>query len=341
MSDRSGHLDLCLQSHAVGWAMEGGAPAVVHLFINDVKIASTGKNRFLRNDLTPFGLPAEAGFIFHFPEPVGPNDVVAVRFDDGSDLINSPSHQHGARLKQMLLGIAGGPGLEFGPLDRPLLAKSQHEVFYVDHLPTEDLRLKYGHVEDPFLVDPKRIVDVDFVWQRGSLANAVSNRKFSWAIAGGVIEHIADPIGWLADIASVLKVAGRINLAIPEKTMTFDVSRALTTPAQMLDAYSRELRQPDFRQVFDHIAFVQHPGEGVIGEARRADRVREAYGVAQEGVRRGLYLDVHCHVWTSDSWQECWRVIEMLGLLPLRSVEVFPARADSAEFIVSLERIEG
>ncbi|MFO1104437.1 MAG: methyltransferase domain-containing protein [Methylocystis sp.] len=334
---RHGFLDVCLQSHVAGWAMEDGGPAVLDIFINDERIAQIDCN-YPRPELAQFNILPSAGFFFHFPSPLSPTDVASVRFRSGEHIENSPSRQHVRHLDQMLHGVAGGRGLEFGALDRPMLSRERFDVFFVDHASREDLVKKYQAAHDVSLVNPERIVHVDFVWPGGALDAVVGGQRFSFALASGVIEHIGDPIGWLTQIASVLEPGGRLNLAIPEPTMTFDHRRRLTSPAEMLDDHLRGLQRPNFRQIFDHVTGVAPLGAPAPDRETRLDNIRRAYGIGQAAERDGQYLDMHCHVWTPQSWLECWETIEALNLAPLRIDHMFEPLPETAMFVVSLVR---
>jgi SAM-dependent methyltransferase len=329
-----GSLDYTSQSHCEGWAVVDGAPAVLSVFVNDVHVADVSCSRD-RPDLIAHGLPSGAGFFYAFPRPLRIEDQLDVRFRDAGSLPNSPSVQHRERLERLLIGIdRGARGLELGPLNRPILSKSDYDVRYVDHASTEDLRQKYGGGTDAS-VDIAGFETVDVVWSGGSLA-AVAGRGYSYCLASHVIEHVPDPIGWLDEICAVLRPGGRINLAVPEQTRTFDYRRALTTPAAMLEAHHRKLQKPSFGQIFDHIAGVA-PLAGPVPDP--VPRVIEAYRVAQQAEARGDYMDVHCHVWTHDSFIQCWSAIDALGLLPLRIDRSDSASGAWNEFTASFVRL--
>lgn len=332
-----GFLDVCLQSHIAGWATENGGPATLEIFVNDEMIAKI-KCALRRPELVQFNIPADAGFIFHFPSPLHSNDEVSVRFGNGKHLENSPTRQHRRHLEQMLHGIAGRAGLEFGALDRPTVSRDHHDVSFVDHADHDQLVAKYSHANDPGLVDPSHIVHVDYVWASGALDKVVGGRRFAWALASGVIEHVADPIGWLAEIASVIEPGGRINLAIPEQSLTFDHGRRATTLAELLEDHRRRLQKPSFRQIFDHIVGVSPVGAPIESLSSRPDGIKQAYAVAEAAERDGLYVDVHAHVWTHDSWRETWGAIESLELAPLRLDRMFEPLPETAMFVISLVR---
>ena len=97
-------------------------------------------------------------------------------------------------------------GLEIGPLDRPLIEKSSlhsgGEVFYLDHLSTEDLKNKY-HSDSTVSVDA--IVDVDYVCSDGNFEKVLKQKQFDYVVASHVIEHVPNPIYWLKGLFGILR----------------------------------------------------------------------------------------------------------------------------------------
>ena len=79
---------------------------------------------------------------------------------------------------------------------------------------------------------------VDFIWDDGKpLREAIpANLVFDYVIASHVIEHAPDMIGWLRQVAGVLRTGGILSLAVPDKRFTFDEGRELTTLDQLLTA---------------------------------------------------------------------------------------------------------
>jgi len=141
-------------------------------------------------------------------------------------------------------------GLEIGPLDKPIVKPTEGDIAYLDHLSTEDLRIKYK--DDPN-VNCADIVEVTYVWGERTLAEAVGKTSvFDYVIASHVIEHVPDLIGWLQEVTEVLKPGGVLSLAIPDKRYCFDYLRNLSTAGDAIDAYLAHRRRPSVRHVFDH-----------------------------------------------------------------------------------------
>src|SRR5258706_9842625 len=112
--------------------------------------------------------------------------------------------------------VSSTVGLEVGPLDHPIVAKSEGSVFYVDHASRQDLVAKYAN--DPNVADLAKIVGVDFIWGASSLRQTIPpHLSFDYVIASHVIEHVPDVIGWLREVSDVLKPEGMLCLAIPDR----------------------------------------------------------------------------------------------------------------------------
>jgi hypothetical protein len=93
----------------------------------------------------------------------------------------------------------------------------------------------------------------------------------------------------------------------------------------MLEDYRHGLNKPSFRQVFDQII-------GTTPNPSR-EKIRTIYGDASRA--ESEYMDVHCHVWTYESFLDCWRIIDALGIVPLKPLETWEPFTGANEFIVS------
>ena len=334
-----GHVDSCQQWHVAGWAADSkGNPAHVIIHVNG-RVVTSAAERVPRPDLAAHGISEQGGFSFVFEQPLDVTERVEVLLPDGSHLTGSPCTSHQARLRELLDEIRPEMrGLEVGPLDRPILSKAKYSVSYVDHATREELIAKYKASATPETLASERIAPVDIVWAPGrTLADCVPpGVKYDYCLASHVVEHIADPIGWLQQIALVLKDGGIVSLAVPDKERTFDHLRAVTRPADLIDAYVRQITRPSPRQVFDHITSVSEIGL----EARPASPalIREAFAHALGVHHSERYLDVHCHVFTQASFFEVFEIVAHTGILPFKLRRFYPTRTGANEFIVSLQK---
>src|SRR5262249_56712490 len=93
------------------------------------------------------------------------------------------------------LGDLTGTGLEIGALHHPIIDRSVTDasVLYVDHADTAAVHAKYA--DD---AEVGEIVDVDVVWNAGTLASALGDRdRVDWVIASHVLEHVPNLVAWL------------------------------------------------------------------------------------------------------------------------------------------------
>jgi SAM-dependent methyltransferase len=155
-----------------------------------------------------------------------------------------------SRVEKLLggLDIAHTSGLEIGALAAPLLRAPHANIRFVDHANQATLRAKYA--DDPS-VPADQIVPVDAIWGENTLADCFPGEIFDYVIASHVIEHVPDVIGWLAEIAAVLRPDGRLILAIPDRRYSYDVLRRETSLSDLIDAHFRGARRPTPGQVFD------------------------------------------------------------------------------------------
>jgi hypothetical protein len=216
-------------------------------------------------------------------------------------------------------------------------------VLYIDHADTLALRSKYS---DYAGVDDIR--DVDFVWGgTGSIQAALGDQgPFDYVIASHVIEHVPNLIEWLNELASVLKVGGRIHLMIPDKRFCFDVNRAETRIWDLVDPYLRQADKPTPRQVFEfHSNFLNVDTIGLWEGRVNYDGVnRDDIGdidqwcldLCKQQLETGDYLDVHCWSFTPSSFADAIYRLVRLDLLRLRLDELIPTPRHALEFYVTL-----
>lgn len=329
-----GCIDQCQQVLIAGWAVTDGAPGVVDIYVNEAHIGyaeATAKRPDVAIAIE--GAPELCGFTFRLPRALRASDRVDVYLRTASSgrQIRLTGGQHEERTARLTCGVMKSHrGLEVGALDKPLLDRQHYHVSFVDHASREDLIEKYRRSGSPETFNPATVEEVDIVWPPGQrLADIIAPDRFDYICACQVIEHIADPIGWLNDLAECLVPGGRINLSIPDKRYTFDHCRSLSTVSDVVDAHRRKLLLPSFRQVFDHILHVAMPGS-----VPDFLNLANAYEVAKLA-EAGTYVDVHCHVWTKDSFVDCWHIIKRLGLSPLKMDQAWDPIVGANEFIVS------
>lgn len=247
-----------------------------------------------------------------------------------------------------LTELEHGPGLEIAPLHSPIALKSEYDVSYVDIVPTEELLEHYGHDD---AVPDDAIVEVDFPLTgpdgviRPLSEVARSKSPFAWVIASHVIEHVPDLVGWLDDIATLLRDDGALVLAIPDMRFSFDAARPQTTVGQMLEAHERGDVVPSVRAVYDHFrsAVTLTLGEAWEAGVRPADAVRihelDNVMVQVEMARRGEYVDSHVWTFRPSTFIDQVNELGRLGLCELVVETVRNTRPGQLEFYAVLRRL--
>lgn len=232
-----------------------------------------------------------------------------------------------------------GPGLEVGPLDRPVAPKRDgYQVEILDHASTEGLRAKYAKTPS---VDVSRIEEVDHVSDGRPMLEVIGQGgKYDWIVASHVIEHTPDMLGFLLDCQTLLRPGGRLVLAIPNKRFCFDALRPLTSMGQILQAHLEKRSRHIPGTLYDYISesSVRDGAagwpEGHPGLLVRDNSDAAAWAAFQASVRSGDYIDAHAWVFVPASFRLLIETAHGLGLLKLREAEYHPTVG--CEFFVSL-----
>lgn len=243
----------------------------------------------------------------------------------------------------------GRTGVEIGPLAHPLILKSDGEmggeVLYADHMPTDGLRHHYRQhpTLGPSGIDG--IVPVDIVLGEGGLPEALGERgPVDYIVASHVVEHIPDPLGWLAEAATTLREGGVFCLIVPDKRFTFDHFRTPTSVGALLAARLAGLRKPPLSIVYEHFARACAIDRRAVWQGRPVAMrpltggPAAAFEAVERIARDGSYTDVHCSVFTPFSFAVALEEVLSLGLLPFECATLEPTREREDEFFVLLRK---
>ncbi len=242
------------------------------------------------------------------------------------------------------IDVAHGRGLEIGPLASPVVPRKLGEIYYVDHLATDDLIAKYTGDPD---VDERKIVSTDFVWGSNTLAEAAgASAPFDYVVASHVLEHVPDLIGWLDEVAAVLRPGGRLSLALPDRRYTFDVRRRDSDISEVVEAHLLHLRRPAVRAIFDHFYryVAVDPGaiwDGLPGHDNPPLDTETAVAFATKAATTDAYLDTHCWVFSDATFVALIASLMQMDLVTLSFVAFRPTRPGDFEFFVTFERADG
>lgn len=240
-------------------------------------------------------------------------------------------------------------GLEIGPLNKPRFSKAEYRVRYVDHAHRDDLVATYAQTAD-MADELVNIVDIDYAWDGTQPLSSVvgDDAPFDFIFASHVVEHVPNLVGWLRELATVLAGDGRLYLAIPDKRLTFDVNRAVTGMAEVMDAYLTARTSPNYRQIWDFHSnmLIVDPGAMWAGTVNYDGQLRTdvepdawALSLCERSDVAGEYVDSHCWVFTPTSFLRLYQRLVNLDLIDYRIAEFEPSQPGTIEFRVVLERL--
>jgi SAM-dependent methyltransferase len=232
--------------------------------------------------------------------------------------------------------------IEVGPSFNPLAPKRDGwNTFVIDHASREDLIAKYSaHTA----VDTAQIEEVDFVWQGGSLADAVpadQHGTFDAFIASHVIEHTTDVVTFLKAAETLIRPDGIIILAVPDKRKCFDFYRHPSTTGDALAAFLEKRTRHDTRTHFEYVMRTVHKGgaPGWHGNDTREGVIACSFDQANQQLElaaRPEYIDAHNWVFVPSSFRLMLMELAAMGYLDLRVEEI--AEAEATEFYAWLRK---
>lgn len=240
------------------------------------------------------------------------------------------------------LDLQSMTGIEIGALANPIVAKSAGNIIYIDHADTAAIIAKYKG--DPN-VDISKIVNVDGVWGSNSLLQA-AGRKVDYVVSSHVIEHVPNLIAWFEEIDEALNETGEVRLAIPDRRYTFDYYRQATKVSEVVSAYFLGARVPQVQQIVDHSLHFTNGIEainawnGELSPERQltAEDLARASKAARLAIETGDYHDVHCWVFTPESFTHLMLQLAMLGLIKFTCERLRPTQENDLEFFVTMKK---
>lgn len=214
-----------------------------------------------------------------------------------------------------------GAGIEIGALQNPVHARHL-KVRYVDRLPIEALLEQYPELRGQRIVAPDILDDAEDL-------KAVSPDSQDFVIANHVIEHMANPIKAMLSWSRVLRVGGRLFLAVPDKRFTFDRERPYTDLDHLFEDYEHPSRERDY-------AHFQEFAREVSCRTFHARPVEQSDEYAR--ILWDQNYSIHYHVWDHDRFRMLLSAMgERLDAWNMRIVDEMPTAHD--EFIVVLEKL--
>ena len=194
--------------------------------------------------------------------------------DPSAALTDGDSHEHRKHLARQFIR---GRGLEVGALHQPLWVPPGVIVTYVDRMQVDDLRKHYPELAD------RPLVRVDVV-DDGETLRMFAPASQDFIIANHFLEHTQDPIRVIQRHLELLKPGGILYMAAPDKRLTFDRKRPVTT----LEHLYKDFEQGPRWSYRDHLCEYAELVDGCKGNERES-RVRRLEAIG---------YSIHFHVWT-------------------------------------------
>ena len=159
------------------------------------------------------------------------------------------------RAQRLLGGIPRDAAiLEVGASYAPLAPKAAGwRTTIVDHDTAAELRGKYAGSH----ADLSVIEEVDIVWHGGPLHEAFdagAHGTYDALIISHVLEHLPDPVSFLASADVLLAPGGVIVVAVPDKRFCFDVYRWPSTAGMMMQAHLEKRTRHLPGTIFDEVS---------------------------------------------------------------------------------------
>lgn len=239
-----------------------------------------------------------------------------------------------------------GKGIEYGALSRPLITREMSPgVKYVDFASRETLVKNY--VNDPNVIT-ENIVETDIVTDGNPIDGFVDAASLDYVVASHVFEHLPDPIRWLQSNLKLLKVGGRIGLALPDRRYCFDIAKPKSSLSDMVCAYVESRTKPSFAQVVQHIFDTRKvvagdawAGQTTASNAPLIRSPREALNGVTALYKRTDYIDAHCWKFSDQEFFDLIGEVKALFALPMDVVAFWPTQVGQLEFFVSVEKTAG
>ncbi|MFN8026215.1 MAG: class I SAM-dependent methyltransferase [Acidimicrobiia bacterium] len=219
-----------------------------------------------------------------------------------------------------------GRGLEFGALHSPLQVGPDCEMTYADHFLNEELYEVFPEIEEHVrdqMVDVELKVDLN----TSDLTELVA-RDFDFFVANGVMEHLANPTQFLANVARVMRPGATLYVAVPDRNYAFDSRREITPFEHHWRDYECGVTEVEDDHIVDYL----------VGVGKEIPDDPEARAELIEEFRRHT---VHAHVWDEESFAAFLRTADERVPLGLDLVAFAGPREAEGNIIAVLRKRAG
>lgn len=232
------------------------------------------------------------------------------------------------RFKSYLSGLdLNKRTLEIGPLDNPVLSKSEADVYYSDILSTDEVKALYNHDTS---VNKDEICEIDFVIRDSYTTSLKSVPGFDYIISSHVIEHIPRVIEFFQDIVNVLNTKGQMYFFLPDSRYCFDRFRFPTSFAELYYIHTQGISVAPWQVLDFHNMYIPLNDPHILSTNRKMHLMlshRHSFSNAKqkfEATLKGEYITAHYSVFTPESFLLIIHDLVRAGLFPFKLISFFP-----------------
>jgi SAM-dependent methyltransferase len=204
-----------------------------------------------------------------------------------------------------------GDGIEVGPGSNPFPIPPGATVRYVDRWTPDEARRLYPELTAADFYEPDAVSNFDV--DRLEMFDA---RSLDFVIASHVLEHLADPLGFLGEMHRVLRPGGIAIVLLPDRRHTFDRTRPPTSLQHLIEDHERGVTRVDDDHVEEFLTLADEEA---------------SYAIAPDPENRDAFYDwhrersIHVHCWTETEFYDvliyaivglgqAWEVVERVPL---------------------------
>jgi SAM-dependent methyltransferase len=206
-----------------------------------------------------------------------------------------------------------GDGIEVGPGSNPYPVPPGATVRYVDRWTPDEARRLYPEVSEGGFPEPDVVIDFDV-----NRLDPFPACSLDFVIASHVLEHLADPLGFLVDIHRVLRPGGVAIVLLPDRRRTFDSFRPPTPLAHLVEDHACGVTRVADEHVEEFLALAD---KGASFTTWPDDASREEF------LEWHRLRSIHVHCWTETEFHAAllytivglglsWEIVDRLELAP-------------------------
>lgn len=217
-------------------------------------------------------------------------------------------------MRARLLTHLHGEGLELGPGHQPFPVPEDVRVALVDQWVPDDSRALFYELDETVSFPvPDVVANLDTDRLR-----AVADDSQDFVIASHILEHMAEPLGMVADIHRVLRPGGVLLALLPDRRRTFDRTRYGTGLDHVVGEHKAGTTVVDDDHIVEFILHADHL-------MRRAEGI-EPEPLTDELIEAHRLRSIHAHCWTEDEFIDLLLYCVRDMRLGFRLIDGFSAR---------------